>query len=224
MPRISNNASSSSRRSSTKCATKKAVLDAPENSRLRYCSPPKSRWTKKDLLKKDAERARKPKCATKKAVLAAPKNSRLVYCSPPNSRLTRSAILKKDKERARHLKHKAAEAPARPYVPLTDEVLQVGVAKMKAAAKANREKIAATAEVLREAFDLQHEKEEAVERVEQARQLQADVQVAIATAPGNTARLLGSGQYGATSRARRARAARRGIRVGRASRSRCRDE
>ena len=197
MPRSSKHASSSSRRSSTKCATKKAVLSASNKSDLRYCRPSGSRWTKKDLLKKDAERARKPKCATKKAVLAAPKNSRLVYCSPPNSRLTRSAILKKDKEHARLLKHKAAamQKPASGrYVSLTDAVLQDGVAKMKAhaklAAKENRENIAATADLLQEAFDLEREKEEAVARVEQARQHQADLQVAIATAPGSTARLL----------------------------------
>ena len=80
------------------------------------------------------------------------------------------------------------------YVSLTDAVLQDGVAKMKAhaklAAKANRQNIAATADLLQEAFDLEREKEEAVARVEQARQNQADLQVAIATAPGDTARLL----------------------------------
>jgi hypothetical protein len=78
----------------------------------------------------------------------------------------------------------------RRHVPLTEHVLQVGVASMKAAVKANRESIAATARLLQEATHLQNAKNKALAQVEKARQHTADVQEAIETAPVVTERLL----------------------------------
>ncbi len=136
------------------------------------------------------------------------------YCRPARSRWTKREVLSRDKARiaaktaARRLKHKEAEArkraskkpqsrkqksrkPANPrFIPLTENELQVGVAKMKAAAKANREAIAATARLLKEAVELQHAKDKAEERVEEARQRQDDVQEAIEAAPVITSQLL----------------------------------